>query len=89
MYDGSWIEWGYLADSAEGGALPADSPWRTDTAARSDSITYNQDAGQTVEPLPSGDIVDAYAPYANLVNVEDGNFGGGGEGGGGFEAPGY
>jgi 3-mercaptopyruvate sulfurtransferase SseA len=71
LYDGSWLEWGYLADEAKGGALPADSPWRTDTVARSESITYNQDEGVEVELLSIDDIIDPYAPSANLITLTD------------------
>jgi hypothetical protein len=88
VYDGSWIEWGYLVDTAEEGPLPADSPWLTNTPARSESVTYNVDNGEPVESI-AGDVVDPYAPHANLINVQDENFGGGGGPGGGFETPGY
>lgn len=48
-------------------------------------------AGEVVEVLPSGDmeLVDSFAPYANLIEVEDSNFGAGGAGDGSFETPGY
>lgn len=50
-YDGSWSQWGQLsADSANGGMLAADSPWRTDIASLSESITYNH-ATKAVERL--------------------------------------
>ncbi len=50
-YDGSWSQWGQLSgDSANGGMLPADSPWRTDVAAYSEGIVYNH-ATQPVELL--------------------------------------
>ncbi len=43
-YDGSWSQWGQLSGSAaNGGQLRTDSPWRTDTAARSELIVYNYD----------------------------------------------
>jgi hypothetical protein len=47
-YDGSWSQWGQLAgysiaNGGNGGQLRADSPWRTDTAARSELIVYNYD----------------------------------------------
>lgn len=38
MYDGSWIQWGKLANVADHNGdllLPADSPWRTDVASAS------------------------------------------------------
>ncbi len=42
-YDGSWSQWGQLAGytATNGGQLRSDSPWRTDTAARSELIVYN------------------------------------------------
>jgi hypothetical protein len=85
LYDGSWIEWGQMADEAKDGALKADSPWRTDTADRSAVITYNIDAGKPVEQLTGA---DSYALRADLVNVTDSNACGGG-GGTAPLAPGY
>jgi hypothetical protein len=43
-YDGSWSQWGQLSgNAANGGQLRSDSPWRTDTAARSELVVYNFD----------------------------------------------
>ncbi len=50
-YDGSWSQWGQLSgDAANGGMLPADSPWRTDVAGLSELVAYNH-ATQPVELL--------------------------------------
>ena len=49
LYDGSWSQWGQFSGSAaNGGTLRSDSPWRTDTLARSGKsnsglIVYNFD----------------------------------------------
>lgn len=45
LYDASWSQWGQMSgDNAKGGQLRSDSPWRTDTAARSDLFVYTYDA---------------------------------------------
>ncbi len=50
-YDGSWSQWGQLSgDAANGGMLPADSPWRTDVPALSALVVYNH-ATKPVELL--------------------------------------
>ncbi len=85
LYDSSWIEWGQMAGVSSGGNLPDNSPWRTDTAARSASVTLNN-ATFTVEPLVGA---NAYALRADAVNVTDSSACGGGGGGGGPVAPGY
>ncbi len=76
-----------MADEAKDGALKADSPWRTDTAARSEAITYNKDAGKTVYKATA----DSYALRADGVNVTDSSVCGGGAAtlGGSPVAPGY
>lgn len=86
IYDGAWIEWGQMADEAQDGALAANSPWRTDIAARSEAITYNKEAGKTVNKLTGA---NSYALRADLVNVTDANACGGGQGSSGPTAPGY
>jgi hypothetical protein len=86
LYDASWIEWGQMADEAKDGGLKANSPWRTDTAARSAAITYNKDAGKTVEKLTGA---NSYALRADMVNLTDSITCGGGGGGGGPITPGY
>jgi hypothetical protein len=77
-----------MADEAEDGGLKADSPWRTDTAARSEAITYNKEAGKPVFVLTGA---DSYALRADGVNVVDSSSCGGGSGtpGGSPIAPGY
>jgi hypothetical protein len=74
-----------MADEAKDGALKADSPWRTDTAARSAIITYNIDAGKTVYKLTGA---DSYSLRADQVNVTDSNACGGPQATGPV-APGY
>ena len=44
-YDGSWSQWGQMSgNTAFGGTLRSDSPWRTDLPSRSGVIVYNTDA---------------------------------------------
>jgi 3-mercaptopyruvate sulfurtransferase SseA len=89
IYDGAWIEWGQMAgnETEVDGSLDPSSPWLTNSPALSEAITHNKPAGQTVEPLASA---NSFAPYANLINQNDGAVcGGGGGGGGGGAAPGY
>ncbi len=76
-----------MATSAEDGALAPNSPWRTDTAARSEAITYNKEAGKTVYKATA----DSYALRADGVNVADSSICGGGAAapGGSPVAPGY
>jgi len=68
IYDGAWIEWGQMATSSKSGALTNDSPWRTDNASRSESITYNQDAGLTVYQITDA---NSYSTQATAVNTTD------------------
>ncbi|HSN92781.1 MAG TPA: hypothetical protein VLS93_16230, partial [Anaeromyxobacteraceae bacterium] len=50
-YDGSWSQWGQLsANSANGGQLAADSPWRADLPGLSEVVAYNH-ASRPVELL--------------------------------------
>jgi 3-mercaptopyruvate sulfurtransferase SseA len=87
IYDGAWIEWGQMASVSKAGALTDDSPWRADTASRSEAITYNQDAGLTVYQITDA---NSYAMQAADVNTVDSAIcGGGGGGEGGTVAPGY
>jgi hypothetical protein len=85
LYDGSWIEWGQMADEAKDGGLKANSPWRTDAAARSAAITYNKTAGKTVEKLVGA---NSFALRADMVNLTDSIVCGGGSSSG-PSAPGY
>lgn len=84
IYDGAWIEWGQMADEAHLGALTADSVWRTDTAARSEAITYNDDNGFTVEQL-----VGAISNATGASAIEQYDSTVCSVGGGGSPAPGY
>ncbi len=68
LYDGAWIEWGQMADESYDGALKSDSPWKTNTSSRSEAITYNKEAGKTVEKLLNA---NSYALRADMVNVSD------------------
>jgi len=76
-----------MATNAEDGALAPNSPWRTDTAARSEAITYNKEAGKTVYKATA----DSYALRGDGVNVTDSSVCGGGTSapGGSLVAPGY
>jgi hypothetical protein len=77
-----------MANEAEDGGLAANSPWRTDVAARSEAITYNKEAGKLVFKLTGA---DSYALRADGVNVADSSVCGGGAAtpGGSPVAPGY
>ena len=88
LYDASWIEWGQMASSAKGGALSDDSPWRTDTPARSEAVTYTADS--TLGPTAVDPVLgaDSKALRADMVNVTDAAACGSG-GGGRPIAPGY
>lgn len=85
LYDSSWIEWGQMADEAKDGGLKANSPWRTDIAARSEAITYNLDAGRPVEKVTGA---NSFSLRGDLVNLVDSLACGGGEAEGPI-APGY
>jgi hypothetical protein len=74
-----------MADEAKNGGLKANSPWRTDTAARSQAITYNSDAGKTVEKLTGA---NSFALRADMVNLTD-SIACGGAAPSGPTAPGY
>jgi hypothetical protein len=87
LYDASWLEWGQMADVAKDGGLAANSPWRTDTPARSGVVTYNVDNGFEVEKLTGA---NSFALRADMVNVTDSAACGVGGGTGGAPiAPGY
>lgn len=91
LYDASWIEWGQMASAAKGGALADDSPWRTDRVEPdgpqlSEAVTYNADAGLTVDSVVGA---NSYALRADLVNVTDASACGGGSDDDRPIAPGY
>jgi thiosulfate/3-mercaptopyruvate sulfurtransferase len=67
-YDGSWSQWGQLsADSANGGMLAADSPWRTDIPALSEVVVYNH-ATKAVEELAlDGSVCSSTLSTTNVI----------------------
>ncbi len=85
FYDGAMVEWNTLASIQDQNSqfiLPADSPWRTDTLARS-VFTYN-----TQTAIAPRQIDDPYAVHANKIILADkaykrGETPAGGGGGGG------
>ena len=60
LYDGGWSQWGQMAGNSpdKGGPLQEDSPWRTDTESRSESIAFNKFYGLTVK---TGGLYNSYA----------------------------
>lgn len=90
-YDGSWSQWGELAGKENGGFLENTSPWRTDTAARTELLYLNKDAGATIEDPSSGGAINSFDNSANKIEGEDkayfGTGGGSGSGGGGGRPP--
>ena len=90
-YDGSWSQWGQLAGKANGGFLENNSPWRADTAARTESLYLNKDAAATIEDPSSGGPMNSYDSSANKIEEADkayfGAGGGSGSGGGGGKPP--
>ena len=72
MYDGSWIQWGKLANTIDtygNEMLPEDSRWRTDVSRYTTNITYNK-------PIDVGPASRSLAPYApegsgNVIVEED------------------
>ncbi len=71
LYDGSWIEWGQMATSDKSGALTPASTWRTDTAARTENLTYNVDATPTPFVVDVIAGANSTAANANEVNTTD------------------
>ncbi len=68
FYDGAMVEWNTMANVQDKNGqfiLPADSPWRTDTTARS-LFAYN---AQTA--VATRQIDDAYATHANAIILAD------------------
>ncbi|KPJ98344.1 MAG: hypothetical protein AMJ60_08630 [Desulfobacterales bacterium SG8_35] len=69
LYDGGWSQWGQMAgNSAKGGPLQEDSPWRTDSASRSESISYNKPLGFIVT---TGGTYNSYATKGDAINSLD------------------
>lgn len=70
-YDGSWSQWGQLAGKTNGGFLEDSSPWRTDSAARTESLYLNRDAGATIEDPSSGGAMNSFDNSANKIEEQD------------------
>ena len=70
LYDGGWSQWGQLAGNSPevGGMLQEDSPWRTDSAARSEVISYNKSFGFDVA---TGGTFNSYAQEGDAINRLD------------------
>lgn len=70
LYDGGWSQWGQMAGNAPatGGMLQEDSPWRTDSAAHSEAISYNKDMGFAVA---GGKTYNSYAQQGDAINRAD------------------
>ena len=70
LYDGGWSQWGQMAGNspAKGGPLQEDSPWRTDSATRSEAISYNKSFGFAVS---TGEPYNSYAKQGDAVNRLD------------------
>jgi 3-mercaptopyruvate sulfurtransferase SseA len=90
-YDGSWSQWGQLAGKENGGFLENNSPWRTDAAARTESLYLNRDSGVIIENPADGGAVNSYDTSTNKIEEADkayfGAGGGSGSGGGGGKTP--
>lgn len=70
LYDGGWSQWGQMAGNSQEieGMLQEDSPWRTDSAARSELISYNKSFGFNVA---TGGIYNSYATHGDDINKSD------------------
>ena len=83
-YDGSWSQWGQLAGIENGGFLENTSPWRTDNAARTDSLFLNSSVTTSIEDPSTGGAMNSFDNSTNKVEEEDkAYFGTGGSSGGG------
>ncbi|MHB8843582.1 MAG: selenite/tellurite reduction operon rhodanese-like protein ExtH [Nitrospirota bacterium] len=83
-YDGSWSQWGHLAGKENGGFLENNSPWRTDVAARTESLYLNRDAAAIIEDPLSGGAMNSFDNSANKIEEADkAYFGAGGSAGSG------
>ena len=72
MYDGSWIQWGKLANTKDTYGtlmLPEDSPWRTDLSHYTQNLKYNN----SVDIGPASKTLYPYAPKGsgNQITKED------------------
>ncbi len=78
LFDASWIEWGRLAgktgttDVNGNILLRCDSPWRTDTAALTEKLTYNP-SDMVAPRIREGSPLeaDAYACSADKIKSDD------------------
>ena len=71
MYDGSWIQWGQMANAEDVNGteiLPSDSPWRTDIPKYSE-IAYNVDPSITQSAAPYD--INNSAIDSDKVQLED------------------
>ena len=70
LYDGGWSQWGQMAGNspAKGGPLQEDSPWRTDSTTRSESISYNKFHGYA--PAAEGSY-NSYAEKGDAISRSD------------------
>ena len=83
-YDGSWSQWGELAGKVNGGFLENNSPWRTDTAARTESLYLNRDSAVLIEDPSTGGAMNSFDSSANKIEEADkAYFGAGGSTGSG------
>ena len=74
MYDGSWMQWGMMANSRDVNdtyILPEDSTLRTDTDAYSVVLSYNNP--QDIEPATTYKI-DQNATVSQKIKEEDKNY---------------
>lgn len=72
MYDGSWIQWGKMADAVDtygNQMLPEDSPWRVDITRYTENLGYND----SLYVGPASSRLEPYAPEGsgNRIVEED------------------
>jgi len=87
-YDGSWSQWGHLAGKVNGGFLDNNSPWRTDTAARTELLYLNKNSVDSVttfiEDPSKGGTMNSFDYSTNKIEETDkAYFGAGGSSGSG------
>jgi hypothetical protein len=73
MYDGSWIQWGKMANAIDTNSaelLPTDSTWRTDIAKYSDLVVYNTKGDDYVSPM-NATLLDLNATSTDAIITED------------------
>jgi hypothetical protein len=74
FYDGAMTEWHAMSsqyDSNGNLLLPADSPWRTDTATRSVYLQKSVAVDPPADSTSSGYVNDAYGTTANQIIIDD------------------